>query len=70
MAECAANYTVYLTLKVPAELARSIGKHAEQLGVSKSAVCRMLLGTGSVPKLSTQLDQAIASLHPRPEASD
>ena len=56
MAESATN-TAYLSLKLPAELARSIEKHAEQLGVSKSAVCRMLLRTGSVPTLPAQAVQ-------------
>ena len=45
--------SAHLSLKLPSELARSIEKHAEQLGVSKSAVCRMLLRTGTVPTLPT-----------------
>jgi Zn-dependent peptidase ImmA (M78 family) len=48
MAECAAK-TEFLSLKLPSEQVRVIEQHARQLGVSKSAVVRMLLRTGIVP---------------------
>lgn len=41
--------TEFLSLKVPAEQLRVIEQHAVRLGVSKSAIARMLLSTGSVP---------------------
>ena len=50
-----------LSLKLPSEEFAIIEQHARRLGVSKSAIVRMLLRTGSVPKFKSMRSAGEAS---------